>query len=359
MKDIEDIISRYLDQESTPEEEKYLADWLNENPEHIRLFIQLTHLHSSLRGLALSNDSAAKVLPELTSSDERFKPRGFKTNWAVVAASLVLFVSVVFFLFRSGGSNASSMVVYSAAVMKKPMDQMVNSFEKENAVQVRKHFGPTGSILQQIQQDPTADVFISADESFMALAQEKGLVGKPERLAKLQMVIAVPRGNPKSIVSLEDLLREDVRLGIGNEKTTAVGRLTKEMLGMQFSAFGKKSIQAGEVDGLALALESQELDAALVWRSIAFQHAAKVDSVEFDGNDKWISWVCAAPILNSQKKAVATKLVTWLSSSDKARDCFRQYGYQIPLPQGMGIRKTNFQQWSAFASRCRCRLEMK
>ncbi len=49
-------------------------------------------------------------------------------------------------------------------------------------------------------------------------------------IATMQAVIAVVRGNPKSIKSLDDLTRKDVKLIQANPEASAIGMLTRKAL---------------------------------------------------------------------------------------------------------------------------------
>ena len=69
-----------------------------------------------------------------------------------------------------------------------------------------------------------------ADDSYLDKARAEGLVEEVVPLARMQAVVAVPKGNPKGIDALDDLLAPDLRLAQASPDATAIGKLTREVL---------------------------------------------------------------------------------------------------------------------------------
>lgn len=226
-------------------------------------------------------------------------------------------------------SLSNQITLYSAALMRKPLDEMTSAFEQEYGVQIKKIFGASGAMIAQMELSGQGDVFISADEEFMRQAISKDLVDVSRPLAQARMVIAVGKGNPKKVKGLDDLLRNDVRVGMGEVRSTAVGRMAQEKLGARFIQFySNAKVQAAEVGDLATALELGHLDAVLIWKPIALQRSEKMEWMDFEGNEKWISHVCGAVVKRSQKRDSAEKLIQGLESA-AAKQILLKYGYEL------------------------------
>ena len=69
-----------------------------------------------------------------------------------------------------------------------------------------------------------------ADDSYLQIARDKGLVRETLPLARMTPVLAVHKGNPKNLHSLDDLERDGVRVGQANPEAAAVGKLTADAL---------------------------------------------------------------------------------------------------------------------------------
>ena len=55
------------------------------------------------------------------------------------------------------------------------------------------------------------DLYLPADDSYLKIAKDRKLVSEILPIAKMEVVVAVKKGNPKSIETFEDLLRETSR----------------------------------------------------------------------------------------------------------------------------------------------------
>ena len=94
-------------------------------------------------------------------------------------------------------------------------------------------FAPSQTLLSSIEVSGTGHLFLPADDDFIDTVREKALIAEVLPLATMKAVVAVRRGNPKSIRCLDDLLRKDVRFVQANPESAAVGRLVKKVLTFQ------------------------------------------------------------------------------------------------------------------------------
>ena len=103
--------------------------------------------------------------------------------------------------------------------------------------------------------------------------------GTPVTFVKNQLVIAVPKGNPKGIKGLSDLTKPGVKVALCAERVPC-------------GAAAKKALAAANVTLTPVTLEQDvkaalakvklgEVDAALVYRTDAKAAAADVDGIEF------------------------------------------------------------------------------
>ena len=102
------------------------------------------------------------------------------------------------------------LVVYCAAGLKPPVAKIIAAYGAEIGVSVETQYGGSGTLLASLQMASVADLYLAADESYIATAREKGLVAESIAVATMRAVIAVPKGNPKGIRTIKDLLRDDV-----------------------------------------------------------------------------------------------------------------------------------------------------
>jgi molybdate transport system substrate-binding protein len=144
---------------------------------------------------------------------------------------------------------------------------------------------------------------------------------------KNQLVIAVPKGNPKGITGLSDLTKPGVKVALcaaqvpcgaaANTALSAAGvKLTPVTLEQDVKSALSK-VKLGEVD------------AALVYRTDAKADASDVDGVEFPESAKAINEYPIVVLKNAPNKTAAEAFVAYVLS-DKARAVLSQAGFQAP-----------------------------
>ncbi len=125
---------------------------------------------------------------------------------------------------------AQPLQVACAASNRAVMERIRIAFEQETGRIVQVQYGASQSLLAAIELAGQADLYIPADESYLQLAKSKGLISQVHPLAKMRPILAVRKGNPKQIRSIDDLLQAQVRLVQANPDAAAIGMLTRQAL---------------------------------------------------------------------------------------------------------------------------------
>src|SRR5207248_7938823 len=87
-------------------------------------------------------------------------------------------------------------------------------------------------------------------------------------LARMHPVLAVAAGNPKKIASLDDLLRDDVRLAQADRNVAAVGKVTHDKLrgDPHWDEIDRRTlVTKPTVTDVANAIQVGAADAGFVW----------------------------------------------------------------------------------------------
>ncbi|GAB4329884.1 MAG: molybdate ABC transporter substrate-binding protein [Candidatus Abyssubacteria bacterium] len=138
----------------------------------------------------------------------------------------------VLFLFGQRVAEAGELAVFAGAASKPVVREVAGLFEVETGNRVRIFLGNSGNALFQMKTAKRGDIYFPGSPDFMEQALREGLV-IPETVrvvAYLVPAITVYRGNPKRILTLQDLGRSDVRVAIGNPRTVIIGRYAVEIL---------------------------------------------------------------------------------------------------------------------------------
>lgn len=121
--------------------------------------------------------------------------------------------------------------VYAAASLSDAFTEIADSLQRRDpALKIDFNFAGSQVLVLQIEQGAAADVFASADDRWMKVAQDSGLIdGAPQTFAHNRLVVIVPKGNPARIGKLQDLARPGVKLVLAADAVPA-GRYAREAL---------------------------------------------------------------------------------------------------------------------------------
>ena len=218
--------------------------------------------------------------------------------------------------------------VYSGAGLKKPMDEIAQLFEEQENVTIEFNYAGSGQLLTQLETTGKGDVYIVGSVPNYEAAKSKDLVLDYITVAHHTPAIVTLKGNPKEIKTLEDLGKKDVKVILGDEKASAIGKTAQEILKKNKLEIINDNIvsRAATVNEMVVQLTTGKADAMI----------ATIDSVY--GNDKLeiteiqpeknIDQIIAGGIVkNSEKADMADKFIKFVSS-EKGKEIFAKYGFK-------------------------------
>ncbi len=132
---------------------------------------------------------------------------------------------------RAGAALSGELTVFAAASLTGAFEEMKASLEESNpGLSITLNFASSTQLRAQLEQGAQADVFASADEKQMDLAQQAGLLdGVPAMFAHNRLVVILPRDNPAGIETLQDLSKPGFKLDLASE-TAPIGAYTRQFL---------------------------------------------------------------------------------------------------------------------------------
>jgi molybdenum ABC transporter molybdate-binding protein len=247
---------------------------------------------------------------------------------AAFLVSLAAFVAIAFLLLRSakeGPAPDAPILVYCAAGIRQPVEAAEKSFGRK----VELQYGGSQTLLANAEVSRKGDLFIAADDSYVKLARDKGLAAESIPLARQVPVLAVAKGNPKKIRSIDDLLRPDVKLSQANPDAAAIGKLVRQTLDKKgkWAAIKEKTLVfKPTVNDVANDLKLGAVDAVFVWDAIVRQYPEleRVDVPELAGVK---AEVTAVVLKSSTAPAAALRFARYLAAKDKGQLEFAKSGY--------------------------------
>ncbi len=222
------------------------------------------------------------------------------------------------------------LLLYCAAGMKPPVERIAKQYEEEYGVRIQIQYGGSGTLLSNLSVADTGDLYLAADDSYLETARRKNLVRETIPLARLKPVIVVREGNPKKIQSLNDLLRDDVRLALANPEAAAVGRITKQLLQtaeIWSQVEPRVAVFKPTVFDIPTDIKIGAVDAGIVWDSVAAQFS-DLEIVPIPELDKGIQNVTIGVLGSAKNPTAALRFARYLGARDRGLLEFKQRGYQ-------------------------------
>lgn len=222
------------------------------------------------------------------------------------------------------------LLVYCAAGLKPPIAAIAEQFQKELGIEVELQYGGSGTLLTNLQVAKTGDLFLAADESYIGIAREKGVLSEAIPLARQRPVIAVLKGNPKNIQSVDDLLREDVTIALANPEAASIGKVSKAVLEKEAkweALAAKAKVFKPTVNDVAADVSLGTVDATIVWDATVRQ-MPKLDLVHVPAFDEAVQSVMAGILESCKHPALALQFARYLQAPEKGQPVFAKEGYE-------------------------------
>jgi molybdate transport system substrate-binding protein len=229
------------------------------------------------------------------------------------------------------GSEKRRLKVYSAGAVAPPLRGAIAVFEKDFKAKCDLRIGKPEDLLNEIAKLEEGDVFSSGAEYILDDAEDRGLISKGSRksLGYRRSVIIVPVGNPAKILSLEDLCRKDVRVGIAVEgclkgvwdDVTSKAGLTDQI---------RRNIthHADACGSLMSLIHADKVDAVFGWNAFQGVWPDTCEIIELPKNLQVFRSTVAGLISYSENVKLSQKFLDFLTS-DAIRKIYADYGWII------------------------------
>jgi molybdate transport system substrate-binding protein len=138
-----------------------------------------------------------------------------------IQAYTTILLALVLGLALSVGAapDQPELTVFCAASLTGAFDEIGEIYEDASGVPVVLNFDGTQALRTQVEQGAYADVFVSANQKHMTALMAEGLVNNDSvtLFAKNSLVVVVPKDNPASISTLDDLAKPGVKIVMGTK----------------------------------------------------------------------------------------------------------------------------------------------
>ena len=229
---------------------------------------------------------------------------------------------------KSAPAGRTPIVFYCGAGLRDPAEKLIALFESRLPVKVSADYAGSEVLLSQLKLHAQGDLFMPGDARYVDQAAAAGLVAARVTLHLWRPVIFVPKGNPAGVKALEDLVRGKVRLGLGNPRACAVGKLSKKIFakaGIPWEKVKEKvTFFSLTVNELALQVQARALDAVIVWDATARQFSRFGSAIPIPPPAGTASTIDLAVLSFSKHPALARRLLR-LAASPPGKASFKGF----------------------------------
>ncbi len=195
-------------------------------------------------------------------------------------------------------------------------------------------YGGSNTLLSQLEVSRVGDLFLAADDSYIQLARDKGLIAEVIPLASMQPVMVIRQGAGKAFTSLDDLLRPGVRIACGNPDAAAIGRTTRKLLEQSghWQALEQQIIAAGvfkpTVNEVANDVKLGSVDVGIVWDTTAAQYPelAAIHVPELDAGQATVD---VAVLQSAKDPTAALHFARYVGACDRGLQAFAAKQYRV------------------------------
>ena len=209
------------------------------------------------------------------------------------------------------GSDGGGITVLAAASLMEAFDEIGKDFEAKNpGSAVTFSFGSSATLATQIVQGAPADVFAAASPATMKTVTDAGAANTPTDFVSNTLHIAVPKGNPHKITGLADFADESRRIALCAPQVPCGAAAAKVFAEAKIAP--KPDTLEQDVKATLQKVATDEVDAALVYKTDVIAAADQVDGMEFPEAEQAVNTYPIAALKESKNPELAQAFVDYV-----------------------------------------------
>lgn len=250
-----------------------------------------------------------------------------------LARLLKFYTSVMLLVLPVTQAMAShDLLIYTGITMVPPITEIAARFEAKEKIKIEIIQGGSEDIYQSARRSREGDIYFPGEPSYRQKYLSEGLLGYHQLVGFNQIAFFVRKGNPKKIKpELNELLRKDIAVLIGNNDSGSIGLETRQTLD-RFKIYQKVVANAAFMmpDSRAInsSLKKGEADLAVNWRVSAFfpENKPYIDVVDLDPAIAEPQALLLNQLTFSKRPELARKFIDY-AASPEGQLLFRKHGF--------------------------------
>ncbi len=228
-------------------------------------------------------------------------------------------------------ADTPDVVIFSGSMLRPAIDDRIHAFEKREGCKISTVYEGCGTLVAQMKAGADPAFYFSCDTTFLDQVKNKFEPGTI--VTKNEIILLVPKGNPKNLHTLDDISKPGLKIGLAHPVKSALGKLTRVMLknSHHLEKLQKSNnivIMASKGDELVTQMQVGALDAALLYRSnaLASESISKNCTIISLNRPDAIATQPYATALDTPYPNLLHRLGEYLTNSE-AKKTFLHYGF--------------------------------
>lgn len=183
---------------------------------------------------------------------------------------------------KQPADKRKELVILCGSSFVKPTEQLCSELTAKTAIKTVTTVGGSEDLLPLVKIGRKGDVFVTHDP-YLDYTADANALADHLQAGFVAPVLAVQKGNPKGIKSIEDLTRQGLKVALSNPEYSTCGKMVFELL-------KKKGIKEAVLKNvgnrltkghsmLGNLLKTQTVDAVIMWNGVAHTFGDSVEAV--------------------------------------------------------------------------------
>jgi len=180
-------------------------------------------------------------------------------------------------------NKPTELVVLCGSSFVPPTEQLCSEFKAKTGIEIISTVGGSEDLLPHVKAGIKGDIFITHDP-FLDYTRDANALADHVEVGFVAPVLAVQKGNPKGIKSIEDLAKPGLKVALTDPQYSTAGE-------MVFALLDKKGIKEAVLknvenrltkghSNIGTFLKTQAIDAGIMWNGVAHTFADSLDVVK-------------------------------------------------------------------------------
>lgn len=200
----------------------------------------------------------------------------------VTAAAALWALTIAGCAKKEGKEEKKELVILCGSSFSRPMEQLGLEFTANTGIKTTTTVAGSEDFLPLIKVGRKGDVLVTHDP-YLDYVRDANALADYVRVGYVAPVLAVQKGNPKGIRSIENLTRPGLKVALSNPKYSTCGE-------MVFKLLEKKNIKEAVMKnvgnrltkghpGLCNLLKTRTVDAVITWNGVAHTFGESLEVV--------------------------------------------------------------------------------